>query len=96
MISSEFEWQARIRSILRRQLGTGKEESLPVAEEIISLIREDQWMRTQLSQMRELEAHEAETRPAWEAAERRLTSLGFRLAVVQLLAVLLAVLLVAG
>lgn len=96
MINSEYEWQARIRSILRRQLGMGKEAAMPVAEEIITLIRDDRRDRMQLERLRELEAQEEDTRPAWQAAERRLTSLGFRLAVIQLLAVVLAVLLLAG
>lgn len=95
MISSEYEWQARIRNILRKQLGMGKDQSLPVAEEIITLIREDRWERAQFERYRQLEEQEEADRPAWQAAERRLTSLGFRLALVQLLAILLAVLLVA-
>jgi len=95
MISSEYEWLVRIRKILQQRLGTGKEHSLPVAEEIVTLIREDRYERSQFERYRQLEEQEEADRPAWQAAERRLTSLAFRLALVQLLAVLLAVLLLA-
>jgi hypothetical protein len=94
MNSSDQELRVRIREILTRHLGLERERCSPVQEKLLNLINQEKFhwhlqhqLRNQDKELRDLQLEEL---------AKRLTGQFYRVSLVQLLALAMAVLLLAG
>lgn len=94
MNSSDQELRVRIREILTRHLGLEREQCSPVQEKLLNLINQEKLQWHLQSQLRE---QDKETRDVQlDEMASRLTGQFYRVSLVQLLALAVAVLLLAG